>query len=49
LVNQSQQSGNYKATWDGTDNRGDKGASGTYFYRLEINNFTITKKAVYIK
>lgn len=49
LVNQSQQSGNYKVIWDGTDNNGERVSSGIYFYRLQIDKTTVTKKAVYIK
>ena len=49
LVNQSQVSGDYKIVWDGTDSSGEKVSSGIYFYRLQIDNTTITKKAVYIK
>ena len=49
LINKSQQNGNYKVVWDGTDNKGEKVSSGIYFYRLQINNATVTKKAVFIK
>ena len=49
LVNKNQRSGGYKVVWDGTDNKGDKVSSGIYFYRLEIDKATITKKAVFIK
>ncbi len=49
LVNQVQQSDRYSVLWDGTDDGGEKVSSGTYFYRLQIDKVTITKKAVYIK
>ena len=49
LVNQTQQSGSYKVIWDGTSTKGEKVSSGIYFYRLQIYNATVTKKAVYIK
>lgn len=49
LVNKDQKSGNYKVVWDATDNKGDKVSSGIFFYQLQINNATITKKAVFIK
>ena len=56
LVNQSQQSGNYKVVWDGTNNKEEKVSSGIYFYRiathsdrLKIDKPTVTKKAVFIK
>ena len=49
LVNKDQRSGNYEVVWDGTGNKGDKVSSGIYFYRLEIDKATITKKAIYLK
>jgi len=38
------QAGSYVATFDGS-----KLASGVYFYRLQSNNVTITKKLVLMK
>jgi len=49
LVNETQMSGIYKVLWEGDDDGGKRVSSGTYFYRLELNNFTVTKKAVCIK
>jgi len=49
LVNQSQQRDNYKLIWNGTDNNGEVVSRGIYFYRLQIDKATITKKAIYIK
>ena len=49
LVNETQMSGTYKVLWEGDDDGGNRVSSGTYFYRLEINNSTVTKKAVHIK
>jgi hypothetical protein len=49
LVNETQIYGTYKVLWGGDDDAGKRVSSGTYFYRLEINNSTVTKKAVYIK
>ncbi len=47
-------SGNYKVTWNGTNNHGVSVASGIYFYRLiaETNgagNYVITKKMLLMK
>lgn len=35
--------------WNGTNNLGKKVSSGTYFYRLESQNFTQTKKMLLLK
>jgi hypothetical protein len=39
----------FVAVWDGTDNRGQRVASGVYFYRLTANEYSSTKKMVLIK
>ena len=44
LANGEFEAGTYQVTWDGTDNTGDKVASGIYLYRLETSQFTSTKK-----
>ena len=49
LLSQNQEGGSYKTVWDGTDSRGERVSSGLYFYQLQINNNTVTKKAVHIK
>ena len=41
--------GRYTATWDGTDDHGEKVASGTYFYRLISGNFVSGKKMILLK
>ncbi|MDH5185997.1 MAG: T9SS type A sorting domain-containing protein [candidate division WOR-3 bacterium] len=38
--------GYYKLIWDGTNAKGNKAAKGVYFYRLETDGFTSTKKMV---
>jgi hypothetical protein len=35
--------------WDGRDDRGEHCASGVYFYRIEAQDFTSTKKMVLLK
>lgn len=50
LINSKQrQKGSYEVTWDGTNNFGNKVASGTYIYRLEYGNFTKSKKMIFMK
>jgi hypothetical protein len=39
----------YRVTWDGTDDRGARVASGIYFYRLTAGNFAQTRKMVLLK
>ena len=38
--------GQYSAVWDGTDAAGKHVASGTYFYRLTVDNKTIATKSM---
>ena len=35
--------------WDGKNNNGERVASGTYFYTIQTNNYTQTKKMVILK
>lgn len=44
LVNNQQTAGRYTVQWDGNDALGKKAASGIYFYRLQADQFTETKK-----
>jgi len=44
LVNEKQTAGNYQIEWDGS-----KYASGVYFYKLETESFSTTKKMVLLK
>jgi flagellar hook assembly protein FlgD len=36
-------------TWDGTNVKGDKVASGVYFYKLDVNGFSEIKKMTLLK
>ena len=54
LVNGDIVSGNYKVTWNGTNNHGTSVASGIYFYRLVAQangaaNYVVTKKMLMMK
>jgi len=47
--NQSQKAGSYSVTWDGRDQAGNFVASGIYFYRLNADNLTMSKKMLMLK
>ena len=49
LVDESQKLGYYKIIWDGKDASGRKVSTGTYFCRLEVDNFVSTKKLTVIR
>ncbi len=49
LVNQRQRADAYKFTWDGSNEAGQRVASGVYFYKLVAGKFTQTKKMVLLK
>ena len=40
--------GTYSVTWDGCDNTGRRAAQGVYFWRLESETTTLTRKAIKI-
>jgi hypothetical protein len=49
LVSENQKPGYHSVVWDGTDNLGDKVATGIYFYRLKAGEFTQSHKMALIK
>jgi len=49
LVNQRETAGHKKVIWDGKNERGEAVSSGIYFYRLEADNFTQTRKMILMK
>jgi len=49
VVNEFKQSGEHSVVWDGKDNGGNSVASGTYFYQMQVGDFTSAKKAILIK
>lgn len=49
LVNEDQSAGNREVSWDGRNQAGEEVASGVYFYKLQAEEFTETKKMVLIR
>jgi len=49
LVDEQLAVGNKRVSWDGHDDRGKAVASGVYFYKLSVNDFTATKKMLLLK
>ena len=47
--NQSQKAGSYSVQWDGKDDSGNVVSSGIYFYRLDSDNLTMSKKMLMLK
>lgn len=49
LVNGIQLPGNYRLIWNANDMKGRRLSAGTYFYKIKINKFTLTKKVELVK
>ena len=49
LLSSDFNAGTYRTVWNGTDNYGNKVASGTYIYRVTANNHVATKKLILLK
>jgi len=49
LVDEKLEPNFYSVTWDGSDNINMEVASGIYFYCMEITNFVMVKKALFLK
>jgi flagellar hook assembly protein FlgD len=49
LFNESKQAGIYEIAWDGKNSDGDEVLPGIYFYRLEAERFTRTKKMFLVR
>jgi flagellar hook assembly protein FlgD len=48
-MDQHLKAGRQLVEWDGKDESGEEVASGVYFYRLQTQDFTQTKKMVLIR
>lgn len=49
LVNYKQKAGLHQIAWDGTNNAGQYLSSGLYFYKLETESFSRTRKMMWMK
>ena len=49
LVDEYQSAGSRRVTWDGTDEQGNKVASGVFLYKLQAGSLTDTKKMILMK
>jgi len=49
LIDEELSPGNFSLHWDGKTDLGEKVSSGTYLYRLEVGDFTTTKKMILVE
>jgi flagellar hook assembly protein FlgD len=49
LVDQHRMAGHWSVQWNGEDERGQRVASGLYFYRMRAGSFVETRKMVLLK
>jgi flagellar hook assembly protein FlgD len=49
LKNEEQEPGHYALQWDGKDKLGNSVPSGIYFYRMQTEEFTQTRKLLLIR
>jgi len=49
LVNSELSDGIHKVKWDGKDSRGQKVSSGIYIYKINLNQFTQSRKMLLIR
>ena len=49
LTDGEQPAGHHRVMWDGTSSQGKAVASGVYFYKIQANDFSTTKKMMLLK
>ena len=49
LVDERKSAGDYKVTWDGTDDAGKEVGSGVYFYRIKAGEYREVRKMVVVR
>ncbi|RMG38368.1 MAG: T9SS C-terminal target domain-containing protein [Methanobacteriota archaeon] len=49
LVNETLPVGNYQIRWNGVDERGNALPSGVYFYRMQANAFSVTRRMMLVE
>jgi len=49
LVDRDMNAGTYTVKWDGLDQHGKKSSSGAYYYNIQVNGHTQTKKMLLLK
>lgn len=49
LVNRTMNANTHKVSWDGTDEYNNVVTSGIYFYQIKSNNFSATKRMVFLR
>jgi len=49
LVDEECAAGSYRVDWDGHTDQGSKASTGVYFYRIETDGYTATKKMLLLK
>ena len=49
LISKYHSIGSYSIKWDGTNNVGELVSAGMYFYTFKTNNFSQTRKMMFIK
>lgn len=49
LINEAKETGEYTASWNGTDNSNKPVSSGVYLYRMKSDNYVSTRKMILIK
>jgi hypothetical protein len=49
FVDELQEPGQYNISWNGTDGRGQRVAPGIYFYKIQANKYTQTRKIILLE